>query len=135
MKILTKKEGKKLREAQDKRAFNTRGKVLKELDRMEGIFGVGTDGNKAFCPDNGQPYDTVVWAHNGSCVKGEGYPALTFPTPEAAWALWFAAFNQYQSTRWGKIYWRRRPELEKNFTGYMVYARLFIGGDGGDGKA
>ena len=59
-------------------------------------------------------------------------------TEEAAWAVWFIAFEEYRRTRKGKIHWRHRPELHslhdypygdwgpKKFIGYGVIARLFI---------
>jgi hypothetical protein len=68
-----------------------------------------------------------------------------FPTAEAAWALWLQAFETYNQSRKGKIYWRARPTIFSQqhawttkgdtwdgrdeittHTGYAVWSRVFV---------
>ena len=121
----------------------TKEYVLCELALIEENQGVGPDGDKARCEETGQPFVTIAWGHKGSCIKPEGQPCVHSPTPEAAWALWFAAFESYIRIRRGKVYWRKRPVImecftgaetaetideERVHTGYLVWARVFVDG-------
>jgi len=116
----------------------TQTEIEEQLKQIELDVGVGKDGTTAKCLAAGEPYVTLGWSHTGSPIKQEGKPAVHFPTPEAAWSLWFAAFNEYRRTRKGRIHWRKRPSMNEAFSwgkddwgpkksvGYLVYARVFI---------
>ena len=124
-------------------------KKLKEIELEVGVVEFsnteGKDGSRAVCVVTGEPYVTIAWDFTGNPIKPEAAQAIHYPTKEAAWALWFAAFNEYRRTRKGRIHWRARPTLydtysygpndwgEKKHTGYVVGARVFI--EEGDGKA
>ncbi len=133
----------KARGAIDPRPFpTTEEEVLGRLAEIEREVGVGRDGTSSICRENGEPYITLACNHLGDPRKPEGKPATRFPTKEAAWALWFMAFEEYRRTRRGKIHWRKRPFIWECFDdnglfgeervtskvpdGYIAFARLVI---------
>lgn len=117
------------------RDYNTETRVRAELGRVEQEIGVREVGTSATCPDNAEPYVTIGWSREGSCIKKEGHPAVVSPTPQAAWALWMSAFREYARGRSGSISWRKYPTIgavhgdtweDKELKGYAVWGRLHI---------
>jgi hypothetical protein len=123
----------------------TEEQVVLRLSEYEADQGRGPDGTHAICYGPDQPFVTLAWNHHGSPIKSEGKPVIMFPTEESAWALWLVAFETYNQTRKGKIYWRARPQIFNQHhawatpgdtwdgkdeitthTGYAVWSRVFV---------
>ena len=128
---------------EDRPLPTTEEEVKERLAEIEREVGVGRDGDRAICRENGKPFVTVAWSRAGTPIKQEGVGLLPTLSRKFAWPFWYLAFKEYRSSHRGKIYWRRRPQIirctrgydtwdpvekarGKEFTGYAVWARLVI---------
>lgn len=108
--------------------WDTEEGVMAWLDQVERVRGVGPNlGISVFCPETGTTYKTICPNYKTDSVKPEGYRCRYSKTPGEAWYQWRLAFDLYEQGRTGKLYWRHKPELSKDFSGgYGIYARLVI---------
>lgn len=83
----------------------------------------GVDGPpRARCP-TGEPYVCLVVG--GERIEGQSYPEFC-KTEQAAIDGWRLTFEGYAVKRGSRLYWRQRPEVNRDGDKVIVYSRLII---------